>query len=244
MKYGVQLYSVRDAVKAIGMKETLIRVAKTGYQSVELAGYGDLTAAQMRECLDELGLTVDGAHVGIKDLTQSFDQTIADLKTIGCTRAIIPAARVKTNEDIKILQDNLRTIAQKLAGTGIELGFHNHAVEYLPNEDGDIPMDAILAVDEVFIELDTYWAYHAGMDPLSEMERLGNRLKLIHIKDGDPRAEGECGRTLGNGTAPVSAVYQKAIEMGIPMVVESETLTPDGPTEIDVCFKYLKSLEK
>ena len=244
MKYGVQLYSVRDAVKEIGMKETLRRVAAIGYQSVELAGFGDLTPEQMKVILDALGLSVDGAHVSIRAMTEDFEATLAALQTIGCTRAIVPAAKVKTAEDVRALQLDLAEAAKKFAPYGIEVGFHNHAVEYLPNEDGDIPMDAILAVDGIFIELDTYWAYHAGMDPLSEMERLGKRLKLIHIKDGDPSLEGECGKTLGHGTAPVAAVYQKALEMGIPMVVESETLTPDGPTEIDVCFRYLKSLEK
>lgn len=243
MKYGVQLYSVRDAVKDLGMKETLRRVASIGYSSVELAGFGDLTPEQMKACLDELGLSVDGAHLSLRAMTEDFEATLAALETIGCTRAIVPAAKVKTAEDVRALQLGLAEAAKKFSAHGIEVGFHNHAVEYLPNEDGDIPMDAILAVDSIFIELDTYWAYHAGMDPLSEMERLGNRLKLIHIKDGDPTLEGECGKTLGHGTAPVSAVYQKALEMGIPMVVESETLTPDGPTEIDVCFRYLKSLE-
>ena len=119
----------------------------------------------------------------------------------------------------------------------------NHAVEYLPNEDGVIPMQRILDDTDVFIELDTYWAYHAEVDPVAEMERLGKRLALIHIKDGDPSLASECGKPLGLGTAPVSAVYQKAIELGLPMVVESETLTPSGLDEIDVCINHLKSLE-
>lgn len=243
MKYGVQLYSVRDAVTEMGMKETLRLVAKTGYRSVEFAGFGDATAEQIRTWLEELGLSVDGAHLSLKALTEEFDKTVADLKTIGCTRAILPSARVKTRADLQVLQEALALAVKRFAQEGIEVGFHNHAVEYLLNEDGEIPMDAILATDGVFIELDTYWAYHAGIDPIAEMERLGDRLRLIHIKDGDPSAEGNCGRTLGNGTAPVSAVYQKALEMGLPIVVESETLNPNGPTEIEVCFRYLKSLE-
>ena len=66
------------------------------------------------------------------------------------------------------------------------------------------------------------------------MDRLGS------IKDGfsDRR-----GMPLGRGTAPVKEVYRKAKEMDIPMVVESETLTPDGVTEAEICFAYLKELE-
>ena len=244
MTYGIQLYSVRDILKAKGMQETLRAVAAIGYKSVELAGFGDATAADTKKWLDELGLTVDGAHVSLKALTEDFEKTIADLKTVGCPRAIIPSAKIQNKEALDALQKGFAEASRNLEGSGIALGFHNHHKEYLPNEDGDIPMDFILASKDVFIELDTYWAYHAGIDPVAEMERLGDRLKLIHIKDGDPTITPESGKPLGKGSAPVAAVYQKAIEMGLPIVVESETLTPDGVTEAEICFRYLKSLEK
>ena len=243
MNYGVQLYSVRDAVKEMGMYKTLCRVAELGYKSVEFAGFGDATAREVRVWLDELGLAVDGAHLSLKALTEKFDETLADLQAIGCTRAIVPAAKVANEEQLLALVNGLKAARASFAPYGIDVGFHNHAVEYLPNEDGVIPMQRILDDTDVFIELDTYWAYHAKVDPVAEMERLGKRLALIHIKDGDPSLAGECGKPLGLGTAPVSAVYQKAIELGLPMVVESETLTPSGLDEIDVCINHLKSLE-
>ena len=243
MNYGVQLYSVRDAVKEMGMYKTLCRVAELGYKSVEFAGFGDATAREVRVWLDELGLAVDGAHLSLKALTETFDETLADLQTIGCTRAIVPAAKVANEGQLLALVNGLKAARASFAPYGIDVGFHNHAVEYLPNEDGVIPMQRILDDTDVFIELDTYWAYHAKVDPVAEMERLGERLALIHIKDGDPSLAGECGKPLGLGTAPVSAVYQKAIALGLPMVVESETLTPSGLDEIDVCINHLKSLE-
>ena len=244
MNYGVQLYSVRDAVKELGMHQTLCRVAELGYQSVEFAGFGNATAKEVRAWLDELGLAVDGAHLSLKALTEQFEQTLADLLAIGCTRAIVPAAKVANEEQLKVLTEGLNAAKARFAPYGIDVGFHNHAVEYLQNEDGVVPMQRILEDTDVFLELDTYWAYHAGIDPVAEMERLGKRLALIHIKDGDPSLSGECGKPLGMGTAPVSAVYQKALALGIPVVVESETLTPSGLDEIAVCIQHLKTLEQ
>ena len=49
---------------------------------------------------------------------------------------------------------------------------------------------------------------------------------------------------LGMGEAPVPAVYAKALAMKLPIIVESETQTPDGPTEACICMDYLRSLEK
>ena len=244
MEYGLQLYSVRDSVKADGMKETLRRVSEIGYQSVEFAGFGGADAKEVRAWLDEFGLTADGSHNSIKDLLpETIEQTVRDMKTVGNSRIIIPAAKLKTAEDIKIFLDQLAYAKPILEKEGFSLGFHNHDSEFLKNEDGIVPMDVLKNETDLFFELDTYWAYHAGIDPVAEMERMGNRLHLIHIKDGDPTLGKECGKPLGQGTAPVSAVYAKALAMGLPMVVESETLTPDGMTEIKQCFDYLKALE-
>ena len=43
---------------------------------------------------------------------------------------------------------------------------------------------------------------------------------------------------------PLMVVRAKAIELGMHMVVESETLQPDGISEVTRCFNYLKTLEK
>ncbi len=45
------------------------------------------------------------------------------------------------------------------------------------------------------------------------------------------------------GTAPVPLVFNKAVEMGVPMVVESETCTPSGEEEARICIEYLRRLE-
>lgn len=68
------------------------------------------------------------------------------------------------------------------------------------------------------------------------MERLKNRIRVIHIKDGFIGGEG---KPLGYGEAPVAEVYAKAAEMGVLMVVESESLKPDGLTEARQCIEFL-----
>ena len=244
MKYGVQLYSVRDAVKEIGMAETLRRVAKIGYQSVELAGMGDLTAAELRQALDANALTVDGAHVGIKAfLPDQIDTTMRDMDIVSCRNLIIPAAKVKTKAEIDLFLDQLAVALPTLRRAGFAVGFHNHDVEFRPNEDGIIPMDVLTRETDLFFELDTYWAFHAGKDPLAVMDEMGTRLRMIHIKDGIPSLGNDGGMPLGRGEAPVAAVYQKALAKKLPLIVESETLKPSGMDEITVCLDYLKSLE-
>jgi sugar phosphate isomerase/epimerase len=47
---------------------TLEKVAQVGYQGVEFAGYGDLTASQLKAHLDRLGLKASGSHIGMDQL--------------------------------------------------------------------------------------------------------------------------------------------------------------------------------
>ena len=76
---------------------------------------------------------------------------------------------------------------------------------------------------------------------VATITRLKDRVHVIHLKDGLRNGHGFA---LGEGEAPVAAVREKAIELGMHMVVESETLQPDGISEVTRCFNYLKSLEK
>lgn len=125
--------------------------------------------------------------------------------------------------------------------------YHNHSNEFLPNKDGLIAFDELAERTRVDFEIDTFWAYNAGLDPIALMEKYKERIRFVHLKDGiaqDRSDEKSCavGLSLGSGKAPVAAVREKAIELGITMVVESEGLKPNGPEEVKRCIEYLKTL--
>ena len=48
------------------------------------------------------------------------------------------------------------------------------------------------------------------------------------------------GKSLGLGVAPVKEVRKAAIELGFPMVVESEGLEPTGLEEVKRCIDFLR----
>src|SRR5579862_9458393 len=69
---GLQMYTLRDEMRNdyVG---TLRKVAEIGYPAVQFAGYGGLSAAEMKRLLDELGLKAAGSHVGIEALESHPD---------------------------------------------------------------------------------------------------------------------------------------------------------------------------
>ena len=239
MNYGLQMYSVRDITEK-DLAGALAQVAQIGYKTVEFAGFFGHSAEEVKAMLEENDLIVSGTHSGLDDLVNDFEGTVKYHKTIGNTNYIIPGAPWQTKEELDDTIEKLNKFQPMLAAEGITLAYHNHDGEFKPNKDGLIAHEEMEKRTNINFQIDTYWAYVAGKDPVEVITRLKDRVKIIHIKDGTQDGHGHA---LGEGTAPVAAVYAKAKELGMHMVVESETLQPDGISEATRCFAFLKSQE-
>ena len=224
MEYGVQLYSVRDFMEK-DMAYTLKKVAEIGYKYVEFAGFFGHSAEEVKAMLDENGLIVSGTHSSLDELEEDFEGTVKYHHTIGNTNYIIPGTPTRTAEEVDRAIARLNKFQPMLAAEGITLGYHNHAVEFMPNADGLIAHEEMERRTSIDFQIDTYWSYVAGRDSVETITRLKDRVHVIHLKDGLENGEGF---PLGLGTAPVAKIHARAKELGMFMVVESETLKPDG----------------
>ena len=237
--YSIQLYSLRDTTPK-DLNGTLEKVSALGYKAVEFAGFFNHTADEICDMLTRHNLTVSGTHSSLDDLIHHYEETVAYHKAIGNRFYIIPGANLSSQEKIDSFIAAVNPLCDKLAKEGITLCFHNHSGEFKPNADGSVPYEQLLYRSKIALEVDAYWAFVGMGTPLALMERVGDRLKLIHIKDGLKSGKGF---PLGMGEAPVKEVYDWAVAHNIPLVVESETLTPDGITEAKICIEHLASLE-
>lgn len=239
MDYGIQLYSVRDLAEK-NLAEAVSRVAQLGYSSVEFAGFFGNSAVSVSKMLKENGLIVSSTHSSFDDLVNNYDETVAYHKAIGNKLYIVPGYDLGSQEKLDKFIAQANEISKKLEADGITLAYHNHAHEFHLNADGSLIYEQLLYRTDLKLELDTYWAYMGMRNPIAMLDRLGDRLACIHIKDGT--SEGH-GKPLGMGDAPVAEVYNYCVKNNIHMVVESETCTPDGITEAEICINYLHSLE-
>lgn len=246
MKYGLQLYSVRDAA-AESFEEMLRQVAEMGYELVESAGFFDHSPKEVKAMLDYYGLTLCSTHTGYRQVFRDFEDTLALHKELGCHDIVLPATMYATKEELEYSVSCINRYLPILESEGIRLHYHNHSEEFLPNKDGLIPWEELARRTRILFELDSFWAYDAGKDPLALMEKYKDRMTLIHLKDGIPahkKGARAIDRSLGSGTAPVRAVHDRAKELGLTIVVESEGLDPTGPAEAKRCIDYLKTFEE
>jgi len=242
MEYGLQLYSIRDLTEK-DFEGALKRVAEIGYKMVETAGFFGHSAEEVDALMKKYGLKVCSTHTGWEEVLKNTEETIAFHKAIGCENIIIPGAKVYNRKDIEEFIELVNIAQPKIEAAGLKLGYHNHDAEfYIHGENGDlfVPYIELIERTDLLFEIDTYWAYVGGQKPAELMEKMKDRLFFIHIKDGSRDGHGT---PLGMGTAPAAQVYKKAVEMGIPMVVESETCYPSGIAEAQFCYEFLIAQE-
>ncbi|CCX38462.1 xylose isomerase domain protein TIM barrel [Clostridium sp. CAG:1013] len=237
MEYGLQMYSVRDLTKT-DMRSALQQVAAMGYSFVEFAGFMGNSAEDVKSWLDEFGLRVSSTHTPLVELEDDkLEETIAYHKAIGCTDIIIPYAKQETKEQIDALVERVNVLIPRLQAEGISLHYHNHDCDFVPTAEGMIPEMELLNRTNILLEVDTYWTFVAKKDPVAFITEHKDRIHMIHLKDGMGNREG---KSLGQGVAPVAAVRKAAIELGFPMVVESEGLDPTGLEEVKRCIDFLR----
>lgn len=246
MKYGLQLYSIRDMAEE-SFEKTLRTVAEMGYEMVESAGFFGHSAEEVKAMLDHYGLTLCSTHTSQKEVFEKFEKTLEFHKKVGCSNMILPAAMTATKEQIDYTVACINRYQPILEAEGIALHFHNHSAEFLPNKDGLIAWDELEQRTNVLFEIDTFWAFNAGKDPVALMEQYKDRMKMVHLKDGFSQdfsnpASKPIGKSLGLGANAIVEIRNKAIELGLDMIVESEDLDPTGAEEVKRCIDYLRSL--
>lgn len=252
-EYGIQMYSVRDAVE-VSMRDSLKQVADLGYKYIEFAGFYGNKAEDVKAWLDEFGLIASGTHTGTEALAPDvIDETIRYHKAIGCDNLIVPGCDWSTSEKSDEVLALLNAAQKRLAENGITLGYHNHSGEFFPTADGTVFEDEVIGKTSVELEIDTFWLFNTGRDVIPYLEEHKDRIKVIHLKDGIPSADtcknyehvhdGVVGKSVGSGEAPVDDVRDWAIRNNVLMVIESEGLDPTGLEEVGRCIKYLRTLD-
>ena len=237
----LELYTVRDETRR-DFAGTLQRVAQIGYAGVEFAGYGNLNATEMSALLAETGLNAVSTHLGLDSLeSPHLDASIRYCKDIGCSFIVLPSLpnEYRTQEGIKVLAPRLNAIGRQCQEEGIIFGYHNHDFEFT-KVDGIYLLDSLLQTTDpslVKIELDVYWVAYAGIDPVSYLQVLADRVALVHLKDMAPdRSMTE----VGKGILNMQQICAFAQDRGLWGIVEHDHPQIPPLESARISFEYFK----
>jgi sugar phosphate isomerase/epimerase len=247
MGIGIQLYTVRDNLAA-DFAGTLRHIAKSGYEGVEFAGYGGMTAQDLKALVDELNLKVIGAHIGLKNLRENLAGEIEYLKTIGGRYLICPALPMNERTDEaswRNLFKEFEQFGQEAAKHGLVFAYHNHAFEFDLNIDGEFAFDALfsnVSAASLQMEMDAGWIQFAGQDVAAYIAKYANRLPLLHLKDYDGMVDGKINTLeLGRGTLDLHETIQCASDAGTEWLIVEQDRCANPPLEcVTTSVEWLK----
>ena len=204
----VQLYSARTLIGtpelfARNHEYVLNRLAQMGYTAVEAVGYEDgkfvgLSPAAYRAAVESAGLKLLSSHVShalsAKELASGdyskalawWDACIAVHKAAGIPYLVMSWSQpLQSKAQMATTAAYLDAIGAKCRAAGIRFGYHSHSHEFQP-ADGTTMFDTFVTgtkPENVFFQMDVYWAVMAGVSPVEYFNKYPGRYELLHIKD-------------------------------------------------------------
>lgn len=187
---GLQMWSLRTLMLANPVRACDL-VRHYGMTEVETAGSGRLSASAYAALLRARNITAIGGHFGYDQLTRDFPGVVRDAKALGLTYVICPSiphlSGGFTDAAARTFAAQFNAWGRILLGAGLHFGYHTHGAEFnRPSSDGDTGFDTLVRHTDpslVCYEMDVFWVYQAGQDPVALLARYPGRWLALHLKD-------------------------------------------------------------
>jgi sugar phosphate isomerase/epimerase len=244
-RVGLQLYSVRDLMKA-DLPGTVARVAAIGYKEVEFAGYFGRTPAQIREIVRQNGLTSPSSHLSFDSLTNGWQKQLDDAKAAGhewVTIAYIAEEKRRTLDDWKRIAELFNSAAAQAKSADLHFAYHNHDFEIRPI-DGTRPLDLLLTSTDpklVDFEMDLYWVVFGGGNPIDFFNQYPKRFKMVHVKDSAGPPDNKM-VDVGQGKIDFRSIFAQSEKAGIEHYFVEHDQPANPIATITNSFNYLHNL--
>lgn len=269
-RVALQLYTLRRQAEQ-DLEAALDQAVEAGYREIEwFGGLRGHTAENLRGLLSERRLGLLAAHVPLSELESDPARVMDTYRALHCQVLVCPWLDAEQRGDGSLdhyleLGRRLDLLSYRFRAGGFRFAYHNHEFELLPFDDGQpdrFGRDGLRALvscrshDAWGLELDTYWAAFAGSDPVALIKGLGDRVQLLHLKDGllpglpeervaEQATSERWFRPLGEGDVDVAGCVDAALAAGVRLFVveQDETAEAGGAPErdIEVSLKHLQA---
>lgn len=243
----VQLYSVRDHIQSEhDAVEVFGRLYGMGYRNVETGFWPEnLSISRAGQLLREAGLEVVAAHAELP-VGDERETMLRISEAYECTRMVWHGwpmdERYRSNEGVDELTELYIECHEFASQNGLTLYLHNHWWEFEKLPDGSLPYYRLLEGlnTDILFEIDTWWAFVAGLNPATVLKDFGPRAPLLHIKDGEViNTEGPM-VAIGTGLQDFPAILSAATAEY--WIVEFDSCETDIFEALASSYRYLSEL--
>lgn len=196
-KIGVQMFTVKEKIKELGVYEVMRKISELGYCAVEVSQV-PMTAdnvAELKRASQDFDIKIAALSAGLEPmlpgapgetLQSDFDKIVNDCKQLNCNFlriGMMPLHLMGNKEDIMGFVERAEAMAHRLSEHGIELYYHTHHLEF-QKFDGVYLLDIMKNnTTKLGFELDVHWIQRAGVNPVEFVKQYKGRISLLHLKD-------------------------------------------------------------
>jgi sugar phosphate isomerase/epimerase len=240
----VQLYTVREAM-ATDTAGTIARLADLGVKHVEPYGF-DRQVKEYRAAMASAGVTAPSGHAPVIDSDRpeaAFDAA-AELGITIVIDPYIPSPRWQTIDQVAALADRVNALSDIATERGLLFDYHNHNWELATRIEGRPVLDLFVdrLAPSVVLEIDTYWSSVGGADTPELLRLCGDRVRLLHMKDGTLDGDITKQQPLGGGEIDVAGILAAAPQA--MRVIEFDAYAGDLFVGISASLHWLSENDK
>jgi sugar phosphate isomerase/epimerase len=248
--FGFQVWTVREDL-VNDFAGTLKKMADMGYKEVEMcsplgysnAGFAPLntmSGTEMRKIVEEAGLICRSSHYNLGELRDSLEDRIEWSHQMGITQMILASFWLpeegSTLDDYKRSAEELNKIGEKTKAAGIQMGYHNHHMEF--EKRGDVLIyDTLLEVlDPEVVKMQFQVAVaNIGYKAADYFRKYPGRFISAHLSDWSKEKEMQV--PIGSGIVDWKDFFKAAKVGGVQnFFVEME------PDTFEESAEFLKNL--
>ena len=248
MKFGAQMYTIRESLKnEREIEASLGRLKAIGYDAVQASGLGPCDTDRLAGWLCGLGIELCSTHSPWERLADPAELRllIDEHRRLGCSHiglGMKPGVFPDTRDGWTAFIAKLNEICKTVRGEGMAFGYHNHDFEF-EKFDGERAIDRLAAeCPDLDIILDVFWAQAGGANPVDCIDALKGRIRVIHFKDFRIRGRARQFAEIGEGNLDWKGIVRACERNAVPYAVveqDGDFLSGDPFESLALSRKFL-----
>lgn len=210
----------------------------------------DQQASENIKRIREMGLAVEGVHLGLVGLVPGGLKTVlpylGDFARENGLSFFVHSPQKETIETVQADVAAFREGIRELKEQGVELLFHCHHDEFA-DDNGNRVFDYLMQeIPELRVELDVGWVQYAGVDPVALMKQYPGRMAIIHFKDFADSGRDKDFCAIGEGKLPLREIIQAAKNLSlydVPFIIDQDASDGDMVEDLRTGYTNIRNAE-
>ncbi len=243
LSFGFQTWTIREKLVQ-DFAATLKEMAGMGYSEVEMcsplgyidSGFGplnDMKGSEMKTIVEDSGLKCTSSHFTIGELRDHLENRIEWAQQLGMKQMIASSFWLPGDasvDDYRQAANELNGIGEKTKAAGIQMGFHNHHMEFEKRGD-ELIYDALLEeFDPELVKMQFQVAVvNIGYHAANYFRKFPGRFISAHLADWSAEKEEQV--TIGQGDVDWPDFFEAAKIGGVKnffVEMDPETFKPSA----------------